>query len=287
MLHPPRIETDFTGSLVRNGVPTLDLEFNRALSRHNIRVDIKAVYIHQSPMLQISGRQPRAMKTTKCELGDVLLIQSHRRNPWKTYWRGALLQLKADHGAQQTAGDPQFWLYDSWPLFDVYKGGLKVGSRDFIQDTRSGYYGLVCPSSWLICPPSRNIGPATAGVVDAGRFIVEMMYAVDPAQPGRNSNRGRRVFTRPSPASPLNWSHTVLELLNITGARDFNAKRLYDSPQNRLSLMYSSGLVGSSGAVQPPDLAYSESEPSRGLLVLHISVDATDFVPRDEAVPPS
>jgi hypothetical protein len=286
MLHAPQIETDFTGSFVKNGISALDTEFNRVLNRHSISVGIRSVYMHQSPMVLILGSSPRPMRTRKCELGDVLLVQSHRRNRWKTYWRAVLWQLKADDGTQQTAQDPQFWLYDKWPLFEVYRGGLESESRDFSKDYRSGFYGLVCRSSWLVCPPSTKIGPATAGVVDAGQFIVEMMYAVDPAQPRRNSNRGRRVFTRPKPGPPLNWSHTIWELLNITGAKEFNAKRLYSYPQNRLSLMYSSGLVGASGSFRPPELTHSEGEPDRGLLVLHISVDAADFVPREEAVQP-
>ena len=275
MLHAPKIETDFTGSFVKNGIPALDTEFNNILMRHNINVRMRSVYIHQSPMVELSGSPPRIMRTRKCELGYVLLVKSHRRNRWKTYWRAALWQLKEDCGRQETAQDPQFWLYENWPPFDVYRGGLESGSRDFYRDNRSGYYGLVCPSSWFICPPSSKIGQRTAGVVDAGRFIVEMMYAVDPAQPGRNSNRGRRVFSRPNPSPPLNWSQTIWELIKITGARDFNAKRLYRSPQARISLMYNSGL--SSGEIQPPELAHSE-----GLLILHISADAIDFVPRED-----
>jgi hypothetical protein len=282
MKHAPQIETDFTGSFIENGVPALDAEFRKVLGRHNVSVVTRAVYIHQSPMVAISGTPPRPMKTTNCELGDVLIVHSHKRNRWKTYWRAALWQLKIDRASRQKAEDPQYWLYERWPFFKVYRGGLKSGKRDFLADNRSGCYALVSNSGWLICPPIAVIGPKAASVVDAGRFVVEMMYAVDPAQTGRNEDRGRRVFTRPNESPPLNWSQTVWELLNITGAKDFSARTLYDSRRSRLSLMVTSNLadINLMSDGNPPTGAAGED--SRGLAVVHFATDATECDPSDE-----
>jgi hypothetical protein len=272
MKHAPRIETDFTGSFVKNAVPTLNDLFSKSFSSYRVKTQIMAVYIHQTPKVRFLGTPARKMRTKQCELGDILLVLSHKRNPRKTYWRGALWQLKMNDGSQHKAADPQYWLYKDWPPFDVYTGGLQRGHRDFNGDTRSGYFGLVSPSNWLICPPAPVIGPSSSGVIEAGRFIVEMMYSVDPAQRGRVDHIGRRVFTRPYPLFPYTWSHTIWELLNITGAKQFNAKSLYDGPQPRISLLYSSVPQSVPVSSFPPP-----GERENGLLVVIQSTDATEF----------
>lgn len=277
MKHAPRIETDFTGAFVRYGLLEIHRELIKALGPHNISVNAQAVYIHQSPMVDIFGPRPPTATTSKCELGDVLLVLSHRRNRWKRYWRAALWQLKIDDGKQNTPDEPQFSLYNKWPIFEVYRGGLQRGARDFARDRRSGYYGLVSAAGWSVCPPVGKIGPLTPGIIDSGRFIVEMMYAVDPAQVGRSDKFGRRVFTVPT--TPLGWSDTIWELLNVTGAKQFNARRLFDRSQPRLSFLYSSTLIGR----QPPDSGAPAIEgEDRGLIVVRIETDASDMIDRHD-----
>lgn len=288
MKHPPAIETDFTGSFVKYGVPDLHNELNSILGNYNVKVNTTAVYIHQSPMVKIDDPRPfgRKMNTERCELGDILFVQSHRRNRWKTYWRAVFWQLKMDTGSLQPAADPQFWLYDLWPTFHVYRGSLNSDPRSFFNssvcDQRGGRFALVSNNSWKICPPVSPLGPALPGVVDAGQYLIEMMYSVDPMQPGRNHLFGRRVFTRPEPASPLSWSQTVWDILNVTGAKEFNARKLFNHPQARLSLLNfelspntSSHTLASGPPVSSSPL-HPEEEGGRGLYVVHIQTDASD-----------
>ena len=287
MKHAPTIETDFTGSFVKYGVPELHNQLTSSLAIYNVKVHTLAVYIHQSPMVKIDDPRPigRKMNTERCELGDILFVQSHRRNRWKTYWRAVLWQLKMDTGSLQTAVDPQFWLYDLWPSFHVYRGALNSDPRSFLNssvcDQRGGQFALVSNNSWKICPPVSPLGPALPGVVDAGQYLIEMMYSVDPMQPGRNYLFGRRVFTRPEPASPLSWSQTVWDILNITGAKEFNARNLFNNPQSRLSLLnfeplniLSSYNLASDPPIPPSRLPFEDG--GRGLYVVHIQTDASD-----------
>jgi hypothetical protein len=278
MQHPPRDEVDYLSSLIENGVTMLNAAWEPVLNRAGVAITTRGVFCHQSPMVTITDHAPAKMPTLRCELGDLLIVQSHKRNSRKTYWRAVLVQLKKDAGGKQAAQNPQFWLYDAWPHFRIHAPGFDKQRRNFDRDTRSGRYGLVSNTSWMFCPPAQPLDPSSSSNIDAATFLVEMMYSVDPAQLGRSTDCGRRVFTRPDESNGLNWSQTVWELLNITGANQFTYKRLYDRPLSRVAMYVSSAPneLSSTGSPFDPIPSRSIDERPARFAVLYIDTDSSE-----------
>jgi hypothetical protein len=143
MRRPPAAEIDFVASLVENGARLLEEGWQPILAKDGVIVRVAGVFCHQSPMINIEGTPPRRMPTFRCELADLLVLHSHSRSDGKMFWRGVLMQTKSDPGRPIAPGEPQLWLYESWPNFVITAPGFDRRKRDFGQDQRSGRYALV------------------------------------------------------------------------------------------------------------------------------------------------
>lgn len=233
MNRPPRIEIDFVASMVENGAPRLERLWRRALGP-GVNVRVGGVFTHQSPLVTVQGTAPRPVTTNGCELADLLVLHSHRTAGGKVFLRGVLMQTKIDKGGAFVPDDPQFWLYDCWPQFIVRSRGFDRRVRDFNGDRRSGRYGLVSAGGWLVTPPASPMAGTSPGTIGLGRFLVDMLYDMDPAQAGRRSQAGRQVYHN----STKDWSSTIMELVEKTGKRPLKhtgvKHGLYPGPLTRL-----------------------------------------------------
>jgi hypothetical protein len=146
------------------------------------------------------------METQSCELADLLVLHSHRTSHNKLFWRGALIQTKLHSGPSLVPQDPQFWLYDQWPVFSV------TAPDFFDDDPRSGRYALVSNNNWEILEPLNPLVGQSAGSLDFGTFLVSMLYDMDPAQPFRTSSHGRQVYHN----SSKDWSRTIWDIVAVT-----------------------------------------------------------------------
>ena len=191
------------------------------------------VYCHQSPMVSIKERPTRSVRTVTCELADLLILHSHRRSDGKLFWRGVLMQAKP-HRARIVPEEPQLCLYEEWPRFVITATDFERLARDFNRDPRSGLYGLVSSNEWCVLPASNPLVPNSIGSADLSSFLVNMLYDMDPDQPGRASDHGRQVYQN----SQYDWSPTIWELVEITTSLALrhkgNVRGLYDRDMSRL-----------------------------------------------------
>lgn len=229
MIHAPKLEIDFVASFVENGAPLLQRLWRRALAPA-VTLQIAGVFTHKSPIVTVQGTAPRPVNTYGCELADLLVLHSHRTTRGKVFMRGVLMQTKIDNGGSFKPGDPQFWLYDTWPHFVVRSPGFHRQPRDFNGDRRSGYYGLVSSGGWLVTPPISPMAPTSPGTYGLGSFLVKMLYDIDPAQPGRMSMFGRQVYHN----EKKDWSATIMELVEKTGLRPFRHTGAYSTRMPRI-----------------------------------------------------
>ena len=141
------------------------------------------------------------------------------------------MQAKSHLGQRVVPEEPQLWLYQDWPNFVITAPGFNGRQRDFSPDQRSGLYALVSNKGWrvLLRPTNPLVGHST-GSLDLSEFLVDMLYDMDPAQPGRMSVHGRQVYQN----SKKDWSPTIRELLEVTGVRALRYKGLYASELSRL-----------------------------------------------------
>jgi len=220
MTRPPRLEIDFVASLIENGADSITKIWQPFLGP-NIKVCIAGVFCHQSPMVRIADPPPYPVPTTRCELADLLILHSHLNAASKEYWRAVLMQTKvAGRSLASTPDEPQFWLYEQWPRFSVVSPGFDPRVRDFSLDTRSGRYGIVSNGGWFVSRPVNPLRASSPDVLSLANFLVEMLYDMDPAQPGRVSESGRQVYW----ASKYDWSPTIWDLLRLTAARALRHK---------------------------------------------------------------
>jgi hypothetical protein len=271
----PSSEVDFISSLIENGAGLLEHGWKPILAPAKIDVSVAGIFCHQSPKVEIKGPRPRPMKRQSCELADLLVLHSHRTRPNKIYWRGALIQTKMYSSSPLVPEDPQFWLYDNWPIFSVAARGFDKRNRDFDGDIRSGRYALVSNSDWKILPPNTPLVAQSAGSLDFDTFLVRMLYDMDPAQPSRTSSHGRQVYHK----SSKDWSKTIWDIVEVTAKLKLKhmgkEKGLYPGAlQTRLGGHVVLGFLtaGPKFFLIPPDLTGGgEEEYEGGMSILHIA----------------
>ena len=254
MKRPPSAEIDFVASLVENGAPFLESEWQKVLSPNKIAIRVAGVFCHQSPMVDIKGMPPYPVPTRRCELADLLVLHSHSRSTGKVFWRGVLMQTKLHSRQNVVPDEPQLWLYERWPSFAIAAPYFHRWQRDFDQDQRSGMFALVSNNGWYVQRASNSLSAQAIGSLDFGEFLVEMLYDMDPAQAGRSSMHGRQVYQN----SKKDWSPTIWELVKITAAkalRHRGKKRgLYDRDLSRIGggVMQMMSDVASRDFIVPP-----------------------------------
>ncbi len=260
MKRSPRYEIDFVASIVETGVAGIQREWSNILAPTGAQVAVGGVFCHQSPMVTFSPGY-------RCELADLLIIHSHRSRSGRVFWRAVLLQTKLGvDGFDHLLAGAQGLLYGSWPLFDIQAPGFRPGPRDFNSDLRSGQMASVCPGGChVLWPfgPRHHFSP-----ISLAEFLVGMLYDMDPDQPGRKSIHGRQVYRQ----SSFDWSPTIWELLEVTGANSFRhmgkKRGLYDQIMSRAggTYMRMHQDIGFDGVSPSPE----EPSPEMGFGVLAI-----------------
>jgi hypothetical protein len=220
MRRAPVLEIDFVASLIENGAGFLEAEWQRILVRHGIAVRVAGIFCHQSPMVSIKETPSRSVPTLRCELADLLVLHSHSRSDGKVFWRGVLLQAKSHSGRIIAPDEPQLWLYEDWPRFAITSPGFDGRQRDFGGDERSGLYALVSNKGWRVLPANNPLVADSMGSLDLSKFLVNILYDMDPAQPSRLSTHGRQVYQN----SKMDWSPTIWELIEVTARRALSHK---------------------------------------------------------------
>jgi hypothetical protein len=235
MRRRPSDEIDFVASFVVDGAELLEDGWQTVLARDRVAVRVAGIFCHQSPMVNItvSPKQSRSI-LTRCELADLLVLHSHRRSDRKVFWRAILMQTKSSTRESIVPEEPQLWLYEEWPDFVIAASGFHQGVRDFNRDRRSGLYALVSSNRWVVLPANNPLVANSMGSSGLGVFLVNMLYNMDPAQPGRRSRHGRPVYRN----SKYDWSPTIWELVRVTGQKALSHKGktrgLYHSDLSRL-----------------------------------------------------
>ncbi len=234
MKRPPAVEIDFIASLVENGAPLLEIEWQKILAPDRVSVRVAGIFCHQSPMVDINGKPPRAVPTQRCELADLMILHSHSMPDGKVFWRGVLIQAKADSGRNVTPDEPQLWLYQDWPNFVITAPGFNRRQRDFDRDERSGRYALVSKSGWHVLRAGNPLVAKSTASVELSEFLVKMLYDMDPAQPSRTSTHGKQVYQN----SLRDWSPTIWDLVEVTAKNALRHRGrkhgLYDRDLSRL-----------------------------------------------------
>jgi hypothetical protein len=185
------------------------------------------------------------------------------------------MQTKVVSGACAIAPDePQFCLYHQWPQFSILSPGFNPRARDFNGDLRSGQYGLLSKSGWLVLPPSKPLSTASTDVLSLAEFLVAMLYDMDPAQSGRRSRFGRQVYQ----SSHYDWSPTVWELLQTTALRALRHKGkkhgLYVGDMSRMGGHILRLFTDQSGSAFPPGaVAKPDSGDDGGVNLLVIQTE--------------
>ncbi|MFZ3326641.1 MAG: hypothetical protein WA231_12410 [Methylocella sp.] len=144
------------------------------------------------------------------------------------------MQTKSYSGQTIVPDEPQLWLYQDWPNFVITAPGFDRRERDFGLDQRSGLYALVSIKGWRVLRASNPLVGHAPGSLDLSEFLVNMLYDMDPAQPGRTSAHGRQIYRN----SERDWSPTIWDLMDVTATkalRHQGKKRgLYDRDLSRL-----------------------------------------------------
>jgi hypothetical protein len=277
----PTVEIDFVASLVENGARLLEVAWRRILAGDGVAVRVAGVFCHQSPMVEIKGKAPYPVPTMRCELADLLVLHSHSRLDGSGFWRGVLMQVKSYSGQTVVPDEPQLWLYQDWPNFVIAAPGFDRRKREFGIDRRSGLYALVSNKGWRVLRPNNPLAAYSAGSLDFSEFLVNMLYDMDPAQPGRTSTHGRQVYQN----SKKDWSPTIWELMEVTATRALRHKGqkrgLYDRDLSRLGggvLQMMQYVSSGRSAVHPPGHGRTEGEPGdgEGISILVIETRSDD-----------
>lgn len=293
MLHSPKREIDFVASLIENGLPLLTKEWSSILFKHNIHISSAGVFCHQRPIVSIyQGPQ----KDKRCELADILFVHSHKRGGGRIFRRAALMQVKrAPLGSLSKNELVQYELYHSWPRFQINTRGFNKAPRDFARDQRSGVYGIVDNSDWVVATPSEPKFQMP-GAFSLASFLLGMLYDTDPKQKHRKSTFGRQLYE----TSRFDWSQTIRELINNSNNSTFrHTGRLYGnysrpmaraSSPDLLSLVLATDWLQSAsrvldqipgdldrrrdGRTEAPEIPPDER---RGLSIFSIATDASAF----------
>lgn len=266
MRRPPSDEIDFVASLVENGAALLEAGWHRILVPDRIAIRVAGVFCHQSPKVRITENPPYQVPTRGCELADLLLLQSHVRSDGRVFWRGVLMQAKSHSGQSVVPDEPQLWLYRAWPDFVITAPGFNRRKLDFGADPRSGRYALVSKMGWRVLLAHNPLFAQSAGSLDLSEFLVNMLYDMDPAQPGRMSIHGRQVYLN----SMKDWSPTIWELIRVTANKALRHKGkkrgLYDRDLSRMGggVLQMMLTTATQHSVPPPDHVSVEGEEREG-----------------------
>jgi hypothetical protein len=282
MRRPPSVEIDFVSSLVVNGAGLLEAEWRRILATDGILVRVAGVFCHQSPMVDIIGKPPHPVPTLRCELADLLVVHSHSRSDGKVYWRGVLMQAKSHSSRTVVPEEPQLWLYQNWPTFVITAPGFDQRKRDFSMDQRSGVYALVSNRGWRVLLRATNpLVAHSTGSHDLSEYLVNMLYDTDPAQLGRTSAHGRRIYQN----SKKDWSPTIWELMKVTATKALRHKGkmhgLYPRDLSRLGggVLQIMEDVANQRSLAPPGYGGVEGEEEgdgEGISILFIATRSAD-----------
>jgi hypothetical protein len=190
------------------------------------------------------------------------------------------MQAKSHLGQRVVPEEPQLWLYQDWPNFVITAPGFNGRQRDFSPDQRSGLYALVSNKGWQVLPASNPLVGHSMGNLDFSEFLVNMLYDMDPAQPGRMSVHGRQVYQN----SKRDWSPTIWELMEVTAKRALRHKGkkrgLYDRDLSRLGggVLQMMRDVAIQHSVAPPGYGGVEGEEGggEGISILVIETRSAD-----------
>nr|AWM06082.1 hypothetical protein CIT39_06190 [Bradyrhizobium symbiodeficiens] len=123
---------------------------------------------------------------------------------------------------------------------------------------------------WFVSGPVNPLRASAPGVLSLANFLVEMLYDMDPSQPGRVSESGRQVYR----VSKYDWSPTIRDLLRLTAARALRhrGKRrgLYVGDMSRMGGEVLQLFMGPTDFMSPPDLRTVAALDDGGINVLLI-----------------
>lgn len=224
-IRKPR-EEDYVATLVSDAIPLLASRWTSLLSPKGIKLRIAGVFCHGQPQVSF-GSPPR-----RVELADLLIVHRHFRRR-STVSRALLVQAKTsiDPSHRLSSGDPQLELFTTWPPFRFVSGGLSSHIRNLDERGKGSRYALVldaqkypediewpdqCP--WATCGAGQELFAERS----LAKTLVNMLLATD----------GRDVrLSRPAD----DWSKTIKELLEVTGAKTYKRRNIRRSDTPRMA----------------------------------------------------
>lgn len=232
---PSPREEDYVATLVTVAVPQLANRWDALLARKGIALRVSGVFCHGHPQVEFGTPSCRV------ELADLLIVHQHRARR-KTGARALLVQAKMSRDGTHRLqhNDNQLRLYRTWPKFEIVTGGLQAGLRDLREFGKGSRYALIhadkaypenitwaeqCP--WATCPASESLSAEQSFARTLGNILL-----------GKDGRTARLYAPRDD------WSHTIKELLELTGKNTFTRTSINVKNHPRLTTApASSGLM--------------------------------------------
>lgn len=209
----PFDEPTAVAAVVLGGMPMLAHAWAPSLSALGLTATFTGVFCHSSPQVRFTG----AHGASRVELADLLLVVDMFSSNRAVDRRAHLVQAKIAAGGSIRIGGSgqdakQLDLLENWPSFDFVSKAFP-GARDFraagqpgAWPDSGGYGGLDLSSRtwWQSAPSPLMSGLGAPGLAAS---IVGMLTGA----------AGREASLSPSD----DWSRTIIDLMNVTGARAF------------------------------------------------------------------
>jgi len=219
-------EEDYVATLVTDGVPFLADRWTELLQPKGITVRVSGVFCHGHPQVSF-GKPPRQV-----ELADLLVVHQHT-SPKGSVARAILLQAKMSTDATHnlSSDDSQLFLFSEWPKFEFVTGGLRRGWRDLEEVGEGSRYALIfsgsaypesiswpdqCP--WAESKAMKNL----SGDRSLAKLLGDLILGEDGREFEPETGAGE-------------WSRTIRELLEVTGARTYKRGNINRGDTSRLS----------------------------------------------------
>lgn len=211
---PPQ-EPDIVAGLVLRGLPEMAGRWNTILGKVGIRMAWAAVFCHQRPYVRDLSL------TGGCELGDLLVVHSHKDVAGETDRNALLLQAKMGRSRSRLSSSDliQLGLYKRWPTFEFTSPAvLKGESRNVEPKMRHrGAQYLLLDEEWPstipeICMADRTL-IAHGGLDDE---LVQLLLGLS----------GRPFASKAESSSTVGWSRVVWDLLQTSFRKSFSRPML-------------------------------------------------------------
>ncbi len=222
-------EPDFVASLVKLGVQEIKQILDQIFQGSGVQITTTGVFCHQSPMVKFH----HGFRFFRCELGDLLIVHTHKDQAQCIQRNALLLQAKMTAPAANShkisaSEKPQLVLYQHWPTFS-YDGGHFHEQRRSVTPTQrpSGAQYLLIDSDqqFSMRVPLPNRHPMAISLAARQLYLNHSFgdVLVDFLLMSRDRCRTGRRFS--GKAGAAGWSKVVWDLMTNGLKKGFTRKR--------------------------------------------------------------